>query len=97
MGFDGSNAVVSDRNCRSCNTAEGAYVCRWEVFGGTYTRILFGTEHADMPFVRHIDEVKYVRRLSNCFQKGTYTGPLDLECCCFHKALDIYYLVHNDE
>lgn len=33
-----------------------------------------------MSFIRHIDEVKLVHRLSDCLQKGINTKTLDFEC-----------------
>lgn len=39
--------------------------------------IFLGFEHVDMLFIRHSDEVKFVPRLNNWFQKDTDTWTLD--------------------
>lgn len=97
MALDGNNVVVHDWTCRARDTAVGAYVRRWNAHRRACTGIFLVLEHANMPCIRHRDELKYAHRLSNWLQKGTNTGTLDFACCCLRQPFDSYYLVREFE
>lgn len=97
MAFDGTNLEVYDWNRRARDTAVDLYICRRKALGRTCAGIFLGIGPADMLFVHPSDDVEYVRRLSDLWQKGTDTGTIDLACCCLCKPFECYYLLPHTE
>lgn len=93
--FDSTNVGAYDRKRQARDTAVSAYIPRLNVFGKTCARIFLEPENADVPFVHHSDEVKYMSRLRNCLQKETDTETLELLCWCLCKPSDSNYLVRD--
>lgn len=95
MAFDDSNLEVYDRTHRAHDTAAGACVCQWNVFGTKCAKTFLGFEHVDIPFVRNSDKVEYVLRLCKWLQEGTDSDTLDLACCYLRKPFISYCLVRE--
>lgn len=89
--------MVQDRNRRARDTAVGVYDRHLNPFGRTCAGKFFRFEHADIPFVRHSDEVECVRLLSDWFQKSTDAGTPNLACWCLRMPFNSYYLGRDAE
>lgn len=50
-----------------------------------------------MRFVRHEDELVYVRRLNKWLLKSNNIGTPSLACCCLCKAVDSHSFVQDAE
>lgn len=94
MWSDGRSNAIYDRCGTSRDSDIGAWKRRWTSFGNRCSDVMRPIGSFDMPFVRHPDEVLYVRKQRASWLQVDELPGVDLvKGCCIPRPFDQFYLV----